>query len=149
MAFYTAIDAQVIEPNASAVFTATSIADSTGNVKHADGTSTFTLSGGPNKKKTCPCCNTQPCKQYPVNFGANIAINTGGTVGEISVAFAVNGSAIPVSTMAVTPAAVEEYFNVSREIPVPIWCGCCQSVTITNTSNQAILMRNASIEIEG
>jgi len=49
--------------------------------------------------------------------------------------------------MIVTPAAVEEYFNVSREMPVPIWCGCCQTVTITNTSDQAILMQNATLEI--
>ena len=111
-----------------------------------DGSGSFMLSGGPNRRRTCPCCNA-PCKQYPVNFGANIAIPTGGTVGPISVAFSVGGSTVPASTMEVTPAAVEEYFLISREMPVAIFCGCCQTVTVTNTSDQAILMKNATIEI--
>jgi hypothetical protein len=49
--------------------------------------------------------------------------------------------------MEVTPAAVEQYFNIGREMPVAIFCGCCQTVTITNTSDQAILMKNATIKI--
>lgn len=146
MGFYTAIDEQTIQPGQSAIFTLTQIRDNTGNVKHSDGTSLFMLSGGPNRRRTCPCCDA-PCKQYPVNFGANIAISTGGTVGPISVAFSVGGSTVPASAMEVTPAAVEEYFNISREMPVAIFCGCCQTVTVTNTSDQAILMKNATIEI--
>lgn len=148
MIFCTANNVQTIAPNGSAVFDTTVIRDTTGSVKFAEGSSVFGLSGGANKRNTCPCCDT-PCKQFPTNFGANIAIPTGGTVGEISVAFAVNGSALPVSTMTVTPAAVENFENISCEIPVPIWCGCCQYVTITNLSDQPILMRNAHIEIGG
>jgi hypothetical protein len=82
-----------------------------------------------------------------VNFGANIAIPTGGTVGQISLAIAVNGAVVPASTMIVTPAAVDEFFNVSREMPVAIFCGCCQSVSIVNTSGQPITVQNATIEI--
>lgn len=145
MGFYINDSVQTIAPGASAVFY-TSVRDRSGNIHFADGTGAFSLSGGPNRRSKCPCCN-DPCKEYAVNFGANIAIPTGGTVGDISVAIAVNGAAVPASTMIVTPAAVEEYFNVSREMPVPIWCGCCQTVTITNTSDQAILMQNATLEI--
>jgi len=146
MGFYTAIDEQTIQPGQSVIFTLTQIRDNTGNVKHNDGTGSFVLFGGANKRRICPCCDA-PCKQYPVNFGANIAIPTGGTVGPISVAFSVGGSTVPASAMEVTPAAVEEYFNISREMPVAIFCGCCQTVTVTNTSDQAILMKNATIEI--
>lgn len=148
MAFYTANNVQTVAQNGAVVFDTTVIRDNTGNIKHADGSSNFALSGGANKRNVCPCCDA-PCKQYPINFGANIAIPTGGTVGEISIAFAVNGSAVPVSTMIANPTAVEEFANVSCEIPVPIWCGCCQYVTITNLSDQPILMKNAHIEIGG
>ena len=114
MGFYTAIDEQTIQPGQSVIFTLTQIRDNTGNVKHNDGTGSFVLSGGPNKRRTCcPCCDA-PCKQYPVNFGANIAIPTGGTVAPISVAFSVGGSTVPASAMEVTPAAVEQYFNINR-----------------------------------
>lgn len=146
MGFYTAIDEQTIQSGQSVIFTLTQIRDASGNVKHSDGTGSFVLSGGPNKRQCCTCCNA-PCKQYPVNFGANIAIPTGGTVGPISVAFSVGGSTVPASAMEVTPAAVEQYFNISREMPVAIFCGCCQTVTVTNTSDQAIIMKNATIEI--
>lgn len=146
MAFYINNDAQTVADNGSVVFDTTVIRDTSGNVRHSDGTSTFLLSGGPNRRRTC-CCQGDPCKQYPVNFGANIAIPTGGTVGQISLAIAVNGAVVPASTMIVTPAAVGEFFNVSREMPVAIFCGCCQSVSIVNTSGQPITVQNATIEI--
>jgi hypothetical protein len=82
-----------------------------------------------------------------MTFGANIAIPTGGTPGEISVAITVDGATIPASTMIATPAAVEEFSNVSRRIPVPIFKGCCQSVAVRNTSDQPILVQNASLVI--
>lgn len=149
MGFYTANNVQTIAPNGSVVFDTVAIKDTTGKIKFTEGSSVFGLSGGANKRNICPCCNNTPCKQFPINFGANIAIPTGGTAGEISIAFAVNGATVPVSTMIATPAAVEEFRNVSCEIPVPIWCGCCQYVTVVNLSDQPILMKNAHIEILG
>ena len=35
----------------------------------------------------------------------------------------------------------------ATDILVPIVCGCCQSVTITNTSTIPINMQNASVKI--
>ena len=60
-------------------------------------------------------------------------------------AIMIDGATIPSSQMIVTPAAVEEYFNVSRAINVPIWRGCCESVSIRNTSDQPILVQNANV----
>ena len=81
-------------------------------------------------------------------FGGNIAVPTGGTVGEISMAVALDGTAIPVSEMVVTPAAAEDFGNISASISVPIWAGCCQSVSIQNTSDQPIFLKNAHIALD-
>lgn len=80
-----------------------------------------------------------------MDFGANIAIPTGGTVEAISLAISIDGSSIPSSQMIVTPAAVEEFFNVSRSINAEIWRNCCETVTVRNTSDQPILVQNANI----
>lgn len=71
--------------------------------------------------------------------------NDAGTVAPISLALTIDGATIPASTMIVTPAAVEEYFNVSRAINVDIWNGCCETVSVRNTSDQPILVQNANI----
>jgi len=47
--------------------------------------------------------------------------------------------------MTVTPAAVDEYFNVSRAINADIWGGCCESVAIRNVSEQPIQVQNANV----
>ena len=93
----------------------------------------------------CGCrCRRQRSAEYLIDFGANIAIPTGETVGPISVALTIDGATIPASQMIVTPAAVEEFFNVSRAINAQIWNGCCESVAIRNTSDIPILVQNAN-----
>lgn len=84
---------------------------------------------------------------YPVCVGANIAIPTGGTVGEISMALAVDGTTLPETIMRVTPAAVEEYFNISRCVDVGIFRRCCQEISLRNTSDQPILLDNGTLKI--
>jgi hypothetical protein len=49
--------------------------------------------------------------------------------------------------MTVTPAAVEEFFNVSRETGIPIWRGCCQTISVRNTSAIPILVQAANLKI--
>lgn len=87
----------------------------------------------------CPCCDND-LALYDIHVKANIAIAAGGTAEEISIALALNGTVMPLSRMRVTPAAVEEYFNVSVDMPVEVWGGCCQSVSLINTSTQDILV---------
>lgn len=145
MAEYSANALQTVNPGETIVFTESPDPCRRGLVRHRDGTGNFLLSGWvPNIG--CGCrCRRQKSAEYLVDFGANIAIPTGETVGPISVALTIDGATIPASQMIVTPAAVEEFFNVSRAINAQIWNGCCESVAIRNTSDIPILVQNANV----
>lgn len=144
MAEYSANAIQTIPAGGSAVFTTTDIPCRMGLIMHMDDTPSFLLNG--RNPYGCSCGNG--FAEYKVDFGANIAVATGGTAEAISVAVSVDGTTVPASNMIVTPAADEEYFNVGRRITVPIFSNCCQTLTITNTSTQPILMQNAVLIIE-
>lgn len=140
MAEYSANSVQTVNPGESIIFTNAPVPCTKGFIRHRDDSGNFLLSGASNGYQ---CCRKNA--NYLVDFGANIAIPTDGTVGDISVAIALDGSVISPSTMIVTPAAVEEYFNVSRATNVQIWSGCCETVSIQNTSTQPILVQNANV----
>lgn len=92
---------------------------------------------------------TNQCKaRFKVSFGGNIAIPTGGTVGPISVALAVGGESLTSATAIVTPAAVENYFNVFVAAFIEVPRGCCVTVSLKNTSTHAIEIANANLVIE-
>ena len=139
-------DVQTINPGESAIFSVTEVPCNRGFVRHREGTGNFLFSGYVYNKPGCRCCS-QKTANYMVDFGANIAIPTGGTVGAISVGITIDGATIPSSQMIVTPAAVEEYQNISVAKIVDVFKGCCQTVTIRNLSDQPILMQNANIAI--
>lgn len=117
---------QTVNPGELVIFSMNPVPCDRGFVRWRQGTGAFNLSGWVPNRNTC-CCKRAKSALYLVNFGANIAVPTGETVGEISVAFELDGATLTESTMRVTPAAVEEYFNVSRASNVPIWRGCCQT----------------------
>lgn len=144
MAEFTNDARQVINPGASAVFNVTVEPCRYGFVRHRNGAGNFLLSGYVSPT-ACGCRRTA---NYFVDFGANIAVPTGETVGPISVAITLDGANVPATEMIVTPAAVEEFFNVSRAANIGVWKGCCETVTITNTSTIPIAMTNANIVIE-
>lgn len=145
MAEYSANAVQTVNPGESIVFQAKEPCHR-GLIRHREDTGNFLLSGYvPSNGCGCGCCNRNRSADYLVDFGANIAIPDGGTVEAIQVAIAIDGATDPSTTMIVTPAAVEEYFNVSRAVNVPIWRGCCETVTIRNTSAQPILVQNANV----
>lgn len=139
MAEYSANAVQTINPGEDATFTVVDPC-ARGFVRHREGTGSFLLSGWTPRRS---CCTKNA--SYLVDFGASIAVPTGEDVGEISVAFTIDGSIVPSTQMIVTPAAVEEYFNVSRASNVDVWRGCCETVTVRNTSTIPILMQNANI----
>ena len=147
MAEYSANAVQTVNPGETIIFTETPVPCNRGFVRHRDDTGNFLLAGYvPNTFVRC-CCNRVNSANYLVDFGANIAVPTGGTPGQISVAITIDGDTIPSSTMTVTPAAVEEFFNVSRAINAQIWRGCCETIAVRNTSDQPILVQNANIII--
>lgn len=141
MAEYSASAVQTVNPGEVVIFTASPSPCNRGLIRHRDDTGNFLLSGWTPSR----CGRYANSAEYLVDFGANIAIPTGGTIGEISVAITVDGATLPASQMIVTPAAVEQYFNVSRAINVDIWRGCCQTVSIRNTSEQPILVQDANV----
>lgn len=92
---------------------------------------------------------TDQCRaRFKVTFGGNIAIPTGGTVGPISLAISLEGESMASTTMIATPAAVENFWNVFSAIFVDVPRGCCVSVGVRNTSDQAINVQNANLIVE-
>lgn len=146
MAEFQANAVATVNPGEVVVFTENPVPCNRGFVRWREGSGNFLLSGYVPNAYGCQCGRANSA-QYLVDFGANIAIPTGGTVGEISVALALDGTTIPASTMIVTPAAVEQYFNISRAINAEIWRGCCETLSVRNTSDQPILIQNANIII--
>ena len=92
-------------------------------------------------------CNCNRNANYLAEFGANIAIPDGETVGPISLAFALDGGTIEASSMSATPTVTQAFFNVSRTKNIPVLNGCCQTLTVRNTSSIPILVSDPSIVI--
>lgn len=92
---------------------------------------------------------TDQCRaRFKVSFGANVAVPTGGTAGAISLALAIDGEPIVSTTMTVTPAAVEEFFNVFGAIYLDIPRGCCSQISVRNISTQSVEVQNANLIVE-
>ena len=141
MAEYRMNANQTVQSNAAVVFSNDFFPCTSGLIVHQDDSGLFQVRGIVNN----PCAEFGKLK---INFGANIAVPTGGTVEPITLAITVNGVTEPATTMIVTPAAVGEFTNVSREVEIPIPRGCCQNVSVTNTSTQAIEVQNAIIDLD-
>ena len=92
---------------------------------------------------------TNQCRaRFKVSFGANIAIPTAGTVEAISLGLAIDGEPVATTTMIVTPAAVEEFFNVYSSVYLDIPRGCCSQISVRNISSQPVDVQNANLIIE-
>lgn len=64
--------------------------------------------------------------RYLVTFSGNVAVPTGETAGEVALGIARDGEILGGTVMRATPAAVEQYFNVSSQTYVDVFCGCCE-----------------------
>lgn len=92
---------------------------------------------------------TNQCRaRFKVSFGGNIAVPTGETVGPISLAIAINGEPIKTSTMTVTPAAVEQFFNISSATYIDVANSCCLNVSVQNISTIPVEVENANLIVE-
>ena len=104
-----------------------SIPCSNGRIYHDDGNGTFQLRGINRGSCGCGC---QRLTEYSVEFVGNIAIPEGGTVGPIAVALTIGGEPIQSSRGIVTPAAVDQYGNVTAKKIVKIPWNCCPTVSV-------------------
>lgn len=123
MAEYLKNEVQAVALNQAALFDS-SIPCNRGNVFHEDGTGIFILKG-----------NTNNCfARYQVVFNGNIAIPEGGTVTPIAVAIAVNGESRLTSRAIYTPAAAEDYGNVTSTAIITVPRGCCFTLSLRNVA---------------
>ena len=119
---YLANAVQDVALNAPVQFTA-SIPCTKGYVYHEDETGIFILRGIVNN--ACARFAT-----YQVTYNGNIAIPEGGTVGAIAVAITVNGEPRLTSRAIFTPAAAEDYGNVTSTAIIQVPRGCCFSLSV-------------------
>lgn len=130
----TAIALQTVEAGQDVAFTETAVSG-TNCIVHRQGSGIIKLRGITNQCRA----------RYLVGYSGNIQIPTGGTVDAISLAIAVDGEPLQSTKMIVTPAAVENLFNVSAQAYIDVPKGCCSAVSVENTSAQTIQVQNSNL----
>ena len=128
---------QTVQANQNVYFTDTIVGGGS-TFSHRDNSGLVTMRGN-----TCQCR-----ARYRVTFGGNIALPEGGTAGPISLAIAIDGEAVPSSTMTVTPTAVESFFNVFASVFIDVPKGCCMAVSVQNISTVPVDVMNANLIAE-
>lgn len=126
MAEFTYNPIQTVQPNQNVLLN-TSIPCGKGYVYHRNESGIVTLKGVVNNP--CGCF-----ARYQVTFNGNIALPEGATVSPISIALAIDGSPVATSTAISTPAAVDEYSNVTSTAIITIPKNCCFNVSVENVS---------------
>ena len=148
MAEFTYNPIQLVEPNQNVILN-TTIGCPRGYVLHRNESGIVTLRGIVNSPTGC-------FARYQVTFNGNIAVPEDGTVGAIAIALAIDGEPIQTSRAIVTPAAVDEYFNVTSTAFVTVPRGCCFNVAVENVSEgataadpaTAINVQNANLTVQ-
>lgn len=133
----TANALQTVGINQNVLFTDTVICGNC-SIAHRDGSGLVTLRGVTNQCRA----------RFKISFGGNIAIPAGGTVEPISLAISLDGEPITTTTMTVTPAAAEDFWNVFSAIFVEVPRGCCSTIGVRNISTQAVDVQNANLIVE-
>ena len=127
---------QTVPANQNVYFTDTVICGNC-SISHRDDSGLVTLRGVTNQCRA----------RFMVTFGGNVAIPTGGTAAPISIAITIDGEPVPATTMIVTPAAVDNYFNVNATVFVDVPRGCCNTISVQNLTDVPILVQNANLII--
>lgn len=94
-----------------------------GYVVHTNNTGIFVLRGIVNNPRAC-------FARYNIEFTGNIAIPEGGAITPIATAIVVSGESRDGSRSIFTPAAVDEYGNVTSRATVDVPRGCCFTVSV-------------------
>lgn len=146
MAEFTYNPVQTVLANQPVVLS-TTIGCQKGYVLHRPESGIVTLRGAVNN----PCANFA---RYQVTFNANIAVPETGTAGPIAVAMSIDGEPVLTSRAIVTPAAVDEYFNVTSTAIITVPRGCCFNVSVENVTEpvgtaaaQSINVQNANMTV--
>ena len=137
MAEYTSAAVQTVAAGQNVLLTETAVAGKP-CIVHRAGSGIVTLRGLTNQCKA----------RFKISFGANIAIPTGGTVEAISASLAINGEPLNSATATVTPAAVENFFNIYIAAFIEVPRGCCVTIAAENSSTQAISVSNSNLIVE-
>ncbi len=128
---------QTVPANQNVYFTDTVICGGC-SITHRDDSGLITLRGITNQCRA----------RFKVSFGANIGLPADGTAGPISLAIAIDGEAVRSTTMTVTPAAVEEFFNVFSAVYVDVPRGCCVTISVQNISDVPVDVQNANLIVD-
>lgn len=72
----------------------------------------------------------------------------GGTAAPISVSISVNGEPLSSTSMIFVPAAAGDYGNVFSAVYLDVPKGCCNTVSVRNTSTIPIDVQNANLIVE-
>lgn len=130
--------AQIVAANQDIIFTDT-VVDGTCSMVHRDDSGLVTLRGA---------TNTQCRARFRVSFGANIGVPAGATAQAISLAISIDGEPILSTSMISTPLDAGDLNNVAGFIFIDVPRGCCEQVSIRNTSTIPIVVQNANLIIE-
>lgn len=98
-----------------------------GYVFHQNGTGILILRGIVNNPNCC-------FARYNIEFTGNVSIPEGGAVTPIATAIVVSGEERTGSRSIYTPAAVDEYGNVTSRATVDVPRGCCFTVSVEYVS---------------
>ena len=129
MAEFLANAVQLVAVNQPVALT-TSIGCNKGYVYHRPESGIITLRGIVNNPCSC-------FARYQATFVGNIALPTGATLGSIAISLALDGEPIPTSRAILTPAAVDEYGNVTCTAIIDVIRGCCVNLSVENVSEGA------------
>ena len=141
MAENTANAVQTVAVGQNVLFTDVPIPGCRQGIIHREGSGIITLRGQVN--------NCSGFARYKVSFGANIAIPEGGAaLTPLSLALAIDGEPIPTSSVIVTPAAAEQFWNVYASVFIDLPRGCCYTVAVENIGTTDVDVQNANLVIE-
>lgn len=128
MANFTNPLPQTVEAGANVLFTDTAI-EPCCKVRHREGSGIFTLKGG----------------KYLVSFNGNIAIPTGSTLGQATLALSLNGEALQGGVMTARPTGADLFFNVSSLLEIEVPCNCCYTLSVRNISAVPLTVDDANL----
>lgn len=147
MALFNYPEEQTVAYGQAALLNNTTCGCNKGYISHMDGFGGITIKGVVNN----------PCAQYAryeAKYSANISLAEGATIGEIALAFSLNGEVVQDTVAVATPAAVGDFWNVSGFEVFDIPKGCCPSIAIENVSpsagttpNPSIVIRNLNVAV--